>query len=69
MGNFRFVGGLKHDLSEKPFMMMDYGTVRDLRQRGTVLTSDCLTNVFGRQKAVLAIRGLCATNSRRSKII
>ncbi|KAI5459548.1 hypothetical protein BGZ63DRAFT_489381 [Mariannaea sp. PMI_226] len=26
MGNFRFVGGVHHDLSTKPFMVMDYNT-------------------------------------------
>jgi hypothetical protein len=28
MGNFKFIGKEHHDLSEKPFMMMDYSTVR-----------------------------------------
>lgn len=28
MENFNFIGGTQRDLSRKPFMMMDYSTVR-----------------------------------------
>lgn len=29
MRNFKFIGKEHHDLTEKPFMTMDYSTVRD----------------------------------------
>lgn len=30
MGSFRFIGKVHHDLTAKPFMVMDYSTVRTM---------------------------------------
>lgn len=68
MGNFRFVGGRKPDLSREPFMEMAYGTVSS---NGT----PPLVNGFGkgivltrsrsRPKEEPAIPAFSATNSPR----
>lgn len=41
MGNFKFIGKEHHDLNKKPFMMMDYSTVRGTRQHFSTLGPRC----------------------------
>lgn len=65
MGNFRFIGKVHHDLSRKPFMMMDYSTVRAVPPPSptTLVPEDTFLTAAYRQREVLAIQASCATNS------
>lgn len=47
MGKFNFIGGTEKSLAKKPFMVMDYNTVRSLSNLGTSLgaTAEASSNL------------------------
>lgn len=66
MGKFRFVGGAHNDLSTRPFIVMDYSTVRNSRSFPN--QDDLFTEMnCCRQKAALGIQVSCATSSPYSR--
>ena len=63
MFQFKFIGGSANDLMRKPFMLMDYATVRNIRVHG----QSWLSNFVSRLKAERDTSASYATSSPRSK--